>query len=227
MAIDKEIKKKINRDWQDAFPQLSIYSQNKLYKIIGPLIIGLELIKSPFTDSYSPYFMMYSLWKSDIKTNLDYPIILKYFKNKKGFQFEIPYEQDSIYFDEVLESVHKQLPISFDEGISLDKVVSVLDEYSKTPPLSAAPNSYLQAVVYEAKLKISLYLSSDHANTILQEIEQKDWDINHFKACGVVVSNWILDLYECIANREDFLRQIEINKQDKKISKLYSSELIL
>ncbi len=85
MAIDKEIKKKINRDWQDAFPQLSIYSQNKLYKIIGPLIIGLELIKSPFTDSYSPYFMMYSLWKSDIKTNLDYPIILKYFKNKKDF----------------------------------------------------------------------------------------------------------------------------------------------
>jgi hypothetical protein len=225
MAVDKTIKKKITEDWLNAFPQLSVYSQNKLYKTIGPLIIGLELIKSPFTDSYSPYFMMYSLWKRDIKINLDYPIVLKYFKNKKGFQFEIPYEQHSIFFEEVLDSIHKQLPISFDEGISLDKILSVLDGFSKIPPLSAAPNSYLQAVLYEAKLKISLYTSSDDANLILDEIQNKDWDTNHFKACGKDVSNWILGLHECVTSRGRFLKQIELNKQDKKISKLLTSEL--
>ena len=80
MAIDKEIKKKVTEEWLNAFPQLSAFTQNKLYKVVGPYVIGIELIKSPFTEGYSPYFVIYPLWKKDVKTSLDYPILLKIFQ---------------------------------------------------------------------------------------------------------------------------------------------------
>lgn len=225
MAIDKEIKKKVIGDWQNAFPQLTLYAQNKLYKVVSSIIIGLELIKSPFTDNYSLYFVIYPLWKKDVKTSLDYPILLKEFKNKKGFQYDIPYEKHSVFFDDVLDSIKKQSPLPFEGNISLKKLIAVLDEYSKTPPLSAAPNSYLQAALQEAKLKIALFIGVTEAQSVLEQINKRNWDTNHFKACGVDVNEWLQSLQTTISNRDEFLKQIEANKQDKKISQLKSSEL--
>lgn len=225
MPIDKEIKKKVIEDWQNAFPQLTMYSQNMLYKVVGSCILGIELIKSPHTENYSPYFAIYPIWKKDVKTSLDYPIFLKDFKNKKGFQYDIPYEKHSVFFDDVLDSVKKQTPLPFEGNISFKKIETSIDVSSKTPPLSAAPNSYLQAVLQEAKLKIALFINSEEAQRVFEQINKRSWDINHFKACGVDVNEWLQSLQATILNKEEFLKQIEINKQDKKIAQLKSSEL--
>ena len=215
------------KDWQNAIPHLSVYAQNKLYKIVGSIIIGLEFIKSPFMDNYSPYFVVYPLWKKDIKASLDYPILLKDFKNKKGFQYDIPYQNHNAFFDDVIDSIKKQIPLSFEVNISFREIAFVIDEYSKTPPLSAAPNSYLQAALQEAKLKIALFIGVTEAQSVLEQINKRSWDVNHFKACGVGVNEWLQSLQEIIFNRDEFLNQIEINKQNKKIAKLQSSELKL
>jgi len=225
MAVDREIKKKVAEDWKNAFPQLTLYAQNKLYKVVGSCILGIELIKSPHTESYSPYFVIYPIWKKDVKASLDYPIFLKDFKNKKGFQYEIPYEKHSVFFSDVVDIVKKQTPLPFDGNISLKKIANAIDDSSKTPPLSAAPNSYLQAVLQESKMKIALFIGVTEAQSVFGQINKRSWDTNHFKACGVDVSHWLQSLQEVINNRDEFLKQIEINKQDKKIAKLQSSEL--
>lgn len=225
MAIDKEVKKKVIEDWQNAFPQLALYAQDKLYKVVGATVIGLELIKLPRTEEYRPHFVVYPLWKKDVKASLDFPFILKEYSNKKGLQYSIPYERHSAFFSDVIESVKKQTPLPFDSNISLKKIVSVIDEHSKTPPLSAAPNSYLQAALQEAKLKIALFIGVTEAQSVLEQINKRSWDTNHFKACGVDVSKWLQGLQEVITNRDEFLKQIEANKQDKKILQLKSSEL--
>jgi len=225
MPIDKEIKKKVIEDWQNAFPQLTSYSQNKLYKVVGSCVLGIELIKSPHTESYSPYFVIYPIWKKDVKASLDYPIFLRDFKNKKGFQYDVPYTKHSAFFTDVIESVKKQTPLPFEGDISFKKIATAIDDSSKTPPLSAAPNSYLQAVLQEAKLKTALFISSKEAQKVFEQINKRSWDTNHFKACGVDVSKWLQSLQEVITNRDEFLKQIEANKQDKKISQLKSSEL--
>lgn len=226
MAIDKKIKKKVTEDWLNSFTQLSAFAQNKLYKVIGPFIIGIELIKSPFTENYSPYFVIYPLWKRDVKTSLDYPILLKDFKNKKGVQYDIPYEKQDAFFIDVIESVKKQTPLPFGGIIDLKTLISVLDEYSKTPPLSAAPNSYLQALLQEAKLKIALFIGVTEAQSVLEEINKRNWDISHFKACGVDVNEWLYSLNDVITKRNEFLKQIQVNMQDKKIAKLNHSEFV-
>ena len=223
--MDKELKQKVNAEWQNAFPLLCFYDQNKLYKVVGPIIIGLELIKSPFTDAYSPYFVIYLLWKESIKASLEYPILLKNFKNRKGFQYDIPYEKHTVFFDDVVDSITKQGPLSFEGNISFRKVIDILGEYSKTPPLSAAPNSYLQASLQEAILKIALFIDAAEAQNVLEQIENRNWDENHFKACGWDVKEWLQSLRTTIFNRDEFLKQVEVNKQNKKIAKLKSSEL--
>jgi hypothetical protein len=225
MAVDREIKKKVTEDWKNAFPQLVLYAQNKLYKVVGSCILGIELIKSPHTESYSPYFVIYPIWKKDVMASLDYPIFLKDFKNTKGFQYEIPYEKHSVFFSDVVDSVKKQTPLPFDGNISFKKIATAIDDSSKTPPLSAAPNSYLQAALQEAKLKIALFINITEAQSVLVQINKRNWDTSHFKAFGVDVSQWLQNLQEVITNRDEFLKQIETNKQDKKIAKLQSSEL--
>lgn len=230
MRIDKAIKNKVAEDWQNAFPQLTLYAQNKLYKVVGACIIGIELIKSPYTDDYSPYFVIYCLWGNrmgnDINASLAGPILLKNFKNKKGFQFDIPYEEHSVLFDDVVDSVKKQAPLPFEGNISFKKIADAIDDSSKTPPLSAAPNSYLQAGLQEAKLKIALFISSEEAQRVLEQINERSWDVSHFKACGMDVNEWLQSLQTTIINRDEFIKQIEVNKLDKKISYLQSSELI-
>lgn len=229
MAIDKFIKKKVIEDWQNAFPQLTMYAQNKLYRVVGSCVLGIELIKSPHTESYSPYFTIYSLCGNrggnDVKTCMAVPILLRDFKNKKGYQYDIPYEKHDVFFDDVVDSVKNQTPLPFEGNISFKKIVTAIEDSSQKPPLSAAPNSYLQAILQEAKLKIALSISSKEAQSVLEQLNKRRWDANHFKACGVDVSEWLQSLKDVIANTDEFLKRIEINKQDKKISQLKSSEL--
>ncbi len=225
MAIDKAIKNKVFEDWHNAFPQLSIYTKNKLYKIIGSCVLGIELIRSPHTESYSPYFVLYSLWKKDINECLDYPIFLMDFKNKKGLQYDILYEKHSAIFDDVVYSIKSQIPLPFEGNVYLKKITTAIEDSSQMPPLSAAPNSYLQAALQEAKLKTALFVGVTEAKEVLEQIKKRNWDTNHFKACGVDVFNWLQSLQTTISNRDEFLKQIEANKQDKKIAQLKSSEL--
>jgi len=63
----REIKEMVNEDWQKAFPQLTLYARNRFYKIVGPLVVGFELINIPRTEDYRPHFVCYPLWKNNIQ----------------------------------------------------------------------------------------------------------------------------------------------------------------
>lgn len=83
--ITSSIKKTIINEWSEDFRSLSIYTQNKLYKILGPFIIGLELSKLSWSDEFRPTFKCYPLWKSGIKNCLEEPVFLEEIYNKKDF----------------------------------------------------------------------------------------------------------------------------------------------
>lgn len=227
MAGDiKEMKKNVAEDWQNAFPQLVVYSQNKFYKIIGPIITGLELLKLPRSEDYRPYFVCYPLWKQNLKACLDTPIILKEFYNKKGVQFSIPYAKHDAFFSDVLSAAKKQIPIPLEGDVSLKSLFSAIDEHSKTPPLSAVPNSYLQAVLQESKLEIALCAgNNDQVQSVLSQIQKRNWDGAYFGMWKVDVSQWLKGVQEKANNREKLVSQVKLNTQEKKLEKLYQSEL--
>lgn len=226
MAVNKETRNAVNTDWENALPQLTLYAKNKLYKRIGPLIAGIELIKLPMADVYRPHFVIYPLWKKDVETSLDHPIILTEYYNKKGLQFSIPYDKHEVFFPDVLEAVKSQCPLSLDNDIDVSDLISVFDAHSKKPPLNAAPNLYLQAELQKNKLKVMLYASPIKAQAFFSEVAKRNWDINNFRAFGFDVSQWLQNLSEEIGSREQFLKQIETNQSDRKILRLRSSELV-
>jgi hypothetical protein len=64
-------------DWLTEFPQLSAYAQNKLYKIAGPAVVGMEVLKISEMDEYRPHFVAYPLSKPDEKSCMEEPLILQ------------------------------------------------------------------------------------------------------------------------------------------------------
>ncbi len=226
----KDIKKQVSEDWQDAFPQLTKYTQNKYYKILGSVLTGIELIKLPRVDEYRPHFVVYSLWGNkagnDLKACLSGPIVLKEFFNRKGLQFSIPYFKHSSEFSGMLKAVKKQLPFSMEGDVSLKTMFSTLDKHSKTPPLSAAPNSYLQAVLMEYKLEMAICSGSEkQMQDIFNQIKKRSWDLEHFKLCNVDYEEWLKNVEDKIINKEELILRLNTNKQDKKLEKLQQLEL--
>jgi hypothetical protein len=224
MSTQNEIKKKIATDWVNAFPDLSIFAQNKLYKTIGPIVSGIELINLPRSDDYRPHFVIYSLWQRTLSECLESPIVLIEFKNNKGLQFRIPYSNQDSYFEEARECVKKQLPISFQKNLSISELLSFLYEYSKKH------NSL--HYLWDAELrKFVLYASLYTANKEIMDVVYNDikvtkWHLEHFETCGVNYNSWMQEIENTLSNRDQFMAQIAANKEDKKMKKLQHSELL-
>ena len=228
MKIDKEMKKEVAKDWLNAFPQLSAFAQNKLYKVVGSCIMGMELIKSPFAENYSPYFVIYSLWQNDAKTCLAVPVLMRRLKNQKGLQFDIPYEKQTIYFNEAIECFKKQITVSLNEDVTLKSLFEFVDSLFNDIPVKT--NSAEQAKLLELKFYAALYVGNqDQMQNVLNQIQfaSKRWNVQMFETWYGKFDLWFQGLQEKVNNRNEFLEQIEINKQDKKIAKLRSSELIM
>lgn len=220
------MKKKISEDWKTAFPELVCYTQNKFYKIIGPLIIGFELVKIPGLEGYRPYFVCYPLWKSSLASCVERPIVLIEFYDKKGFQFSVSYSDHILLFADIVESIKSQLQIPLEGDIALESIYSVIDEYSKKPPLVATNNSYLQALLSETKLDLALYIQDfDEVKEVLTDIKTRNWDVDHFEMWEVDIADWIATIENRLNDSVSLNSQIEINKKDKKLLNFHESEL--
>lgn len=226
----KELIKQVEADWQEAFPSLTRYSKNKYYKVLGPVLVGIELVsRTPF-EQYSPHFVIYSLLGNktgkDLKSCLSAPIILFPFIDKNRREIQISYANHEFDFPTLLEQVKNQLPFSIDDEASLKDLFLVFDEQSKLPPLSHAPNSYLQASLMESKLEIAICFGSDKiVQEAHNEIKQRNWDIAHFELWGVKYEEWLDSIDKKIVDKVKILSRLNINKNDKRLEKLNKSTL--
>lgn len=221
----KDIKKRIAEEWLNSIPQLSAFAQNKFYKVVGCLIIGVEAVNIPNIEGYKPHFVVYPLWKDDVKKCLDTPFLYLCLENKKGLQFSIPYLKHSAYFDEAIECLKKQVPILLTEKVTLKSLFDLVD--SRFNDILVKSNSAQQAKLFELKFYSVLYAGNQsQVQSVLNQIQlaSKNWNMQMFEMWYGIFDLWLQGLQEKASNREDFIKQIEANKQDKKISKLKCSE---
>ncbi|TAE39871.1 MAG: hypothetical protein EAY79_05175 [Runella slithyformis] len=228
MAINKEIKQEITKEWLSSIPQLSAFAQNKFYRIVGCCIIGVELIKLPHSGEYRPHFVMYPLWEIDLKKCLDTPSIYFTIKNNKGLQLDIPYLNHNIYFSEAIKCLKNQTSILLNNNITLKSLFDLVD--NRFNSFLVKSNSAQQAKLFELKFYIALYIGSQsQMQLVLSQIQQasKNWNMQMFEIWYGKFDLWLQRLNDKIGNREEFLDQIEANKQDKKIAQLKISEITL
>jgi hypothetical protein len=227
MSIPNDLKKSIIKEWLTEFPELSPYVQNRLYKIVGPIVAGIEILKLPRADDYRPTFTCYPLWKSSEKDCLEEPLLLQELNNKRGFQLDIPYMEHKSLFQEAIDCTRKQILIGLEGDVTLNNLYNAINSQFSYILVKSSPVS--QAKLYECKLFAALYVDDGALiKKILDDINQtsKSWAPNLFEWKFGKVDKWIGGLKEKINHRQEFLNQITANKRDKKLEKLKSSELI-
>lgn len=226
--MDSKTKKIITEEWIKSFPNLNAYTQNKLYKVLGPLVIGIELVNLPRSKNYRPHFVIYSLWKNDIKSCLEYPVLMQEFYNFKKLQLNLPYEDVSGKYKEAQTIVSDNLKISFTDNVDLNKFYALIEDVLQND-ISFKTHSGKIASLFELKFYSALYTGNQsQIQNVLNQIQQasKSWNMQMFEMWFGKFDLWLQILQEKASSREDFLNQIEANKQDKKILQLKSSELI-
>ncbi|QEC79318.1 hypothetical protein [Mucilaginibacter ginsenosidivorax] len=220
-------KKTVITNWGNAFPDLVQMGGNKLFKIVGPVIIGIELIKLPRSEDYRPYFVCYSLFGNDLDECLSAPTMLLEFKNEAERSFAVPYIKHHELFPKICERVKEQLPLPFNRDVFLNEFLNMLDLYAQTPPLSAAPLSFLQAKLKEFGVEVALYTGDiEKVYTLIENIERQNWDRSHFKLCGADVEQWVKQVGGLLSQREYTAQKVAENKNNKKLEKLKKSELL-
>lgn len=227
MKTPLESKKEITNDWISEFPQLSVYSSMKLYAVLDIAIIGIELLSGITSGNYRPYIVYYPLWNASNKDNWSNQIILQEVYDKKGLQFNMPYNNHQPTLKEAVECTRKQALSCLDVPVSVKSIQNLIDHQFSDLLVSSSPVA--QARLYACKLHVALYLNDSTLISMIQkEIERASdtWEPRFFEWRYGKVCDWKKDLYKVLDNRNEFLNQIKQNRSEKKISKLNSLEMI-
>ena len=225
--MDTKTKKIITEEWLRAFPGLSAYAQNKLYKIMGPFLCGIELINLPRSANYRPHFVIYSLYKEDLESCLKYPTLMFEFHDSKKLQLDLPYDDAYGEFKLAQSIVSSSLKIQFNGNVSLGNFFGLVDDNLKNNMIFKFHSGKIASLL-ELKFYAALFVNSEvEMNAIINQIqiESEGWDMQIFEKRYGRFDKWIQKLQVTMLNRYEFLEQIEANKQNKKILRLKNSEL--
>lgn len=219
---------RICSDWLERFPELGKYHQNKFFKVVGPLVAGIELIDVPMMEQYRPFFFIYPMWESDVKACFDFSPIYFEFSDERKSDLNIPYRRHQDLFSMASVCVREQLPWPLDRDGHLSEVLRFAEQYLKTP---RALHSGVRGQVIIRKLAVLLaaWMNDAHAVSIGLDVirqEQKKWDRDQFILWFGDFDSWHASLLDQVSRREDLLRSVRLNLQDAKIRQLPYSALL-
>ncbi len=222
--------KEINNDWKNHFTKLKSIGSNQLFEIVGPLLIGIELVKSKHGGLYRPYLIVCSLFGSDVsnsragndlKNCLNSPEIYFGLNNSKGIQFDVDYRNHRELFEKVIIEIKKQ-HLSLEKDLKINELFEyfekVISNYSSSGEL---------ALFMEFQYLIALFLNNEkQRNNIIKEIERQKnfWNMEHFEMWIGDYDIWFKNLKS--KKRVDLLNSFERIIDNDKLRKLNSFKLI-
>lgn len=227
----KNKKKEHKKEWLLSFPELTVYGANKLLKIMGPTLVGIELFHHPRLDKrYRPYFVCYTLFEKDEKTCIKNPVIDQMFHTPNNLQLDISYCEDKDNLKEIISHIRKQIKIPLEGNVSLDNVLEMI-QYQISYNDSIRDNIVAQAQFYLFQFVTGIYMNdSTLINNAIEniEIKKKKWPYMFVWEKFGDENSWFVNLKKmvCCNNYEEILNKIEMNKHDKKFKRLIVSDII-
>lgn len=214
----------MDNKWINEYKGLTKYKKNKLYSVIGPFVMGIELIKLPRIDKYRPHFVIYSLYGlptgNTLKDCMSYPILMLEWFNPKGLQYSLDFEED---VTEVIQSLNEFLTFELGEDVVFELILKWLDQIQENPKYKFLIKL---SNLLQIRYNLALYYSNERAKLILKEIENSAGKFNNervFKKYGGF-SKWFQELAS--RDRGEQLKLIEKNKNSKELKKLNFFEII-
>lgn len=220
------VKNIISENWLEIFGELRPYSNSKLYKIIGPLITGVELIKLPSTDCYRPHLVVYPLWKLNEKECFKEPFLLKEIVDEKGEQYNLAYSEEKKLITGAAKNANVQSKELLNGDVKLSTIYSLIDETFNYILVKSSPVA--KAKLFELKLCTALYINDEALfmktfNEVTNDSQKWTPELFNWKFGNVNI--WLEDQKTRLPHKVPFLNQIESNKTQKKIQKLIFSEI--
>lgn len=204
-------------------PELKPLRADLLCKVVGPILLGIELPTHPRSGLVVPQFVIYPLWLPKVTDCLKSNVLNKHFLDTKGVQLEINKEAPN---ESSFSASKERLGINFEGDVSKQKIVQLIDKTRFEPPLSAAPSSYKQARTLEYMLTIESLYDPQSATLLLEKMLLKDWDPIHFGMCNADVEDWKHAMVQLVRNTEGINNIISANKNDAKVATLVTSNLV-
>lgn len=219
--------KNIVNDWKKQFPILSQYTSSTLYAKADIILIGLRLDKV-MSDTYRLILEILPLWVQE-KRKISIPVFFVELFDKDGRQFFIKYQLHKYLFKAAAECANQQFGLILQENIWANDIFRLINSFSSTHITKHNPVDWHR--LFELKLALAFYFGSANLiNTIRTEIEDetKYWNEKEFNRIFMKsIEEWKIDLYQKMENRETFMKQVQLNLDDKKISKLKRIHVLL
>lgn len=218
--------KNIVNDWKKQFPILSQYTPSTLYAKADIILIGLRLDKV-MSDTYRLILEILPLWVQE-KRKISIPVFFVELFNKDGGQFFIKYQLHKYLFESAAECANQQFGLILQENIWANDIFQLINSFSSTHITKHNPVDWHR--LFELKLALAFHFGrANLINTIKAEIENetKYWNEKEFNRIFMKsIEEWKIDLYQKMENRETFIKQVQLNMDDKKISRLKRIHII-
>lgn len=224
---EKVSSKTITQEWLKSLPGLSMYSGTQLFKILGPLVIGVEIIKIPARGRYAPYFVFIPLvdLKEDGKARGTQIVIQA--RDTDNRQLFISEEQYDVIPPAAIDCVLTQFSIALDQDIAQQALYRMVDNFTGWIEVKARIRYIMD--FHLIKLHVALYLDDEvQIQESLRSIREVTAVVpaNTLAAWFGDFAAWEQQLNTMVTNREAYLEQItEKIKKDKKLSKLPRNDI--
>lgn len=213
-------KRDVLRDWQERFPALSPYTSSTLYMKADIVLMGLRC-ENVMSGVYRIFFECLPLWENE-KKKMMIPVFCSELLDGKGLQFFIDYRLHDRLFPMAAAYVEKQFGIFLKEYISVDDVCGWLKKLSSSFVPEHNPIKLYR--IFEFKLALALFFDD---NNLFEKIEKeidaeiRYWDSRLFERLfHQTVQTWKAALFLKMEDREAFVRQVHLNRDNKKIMRL-------
>ena len=239
--------KNIVNDWQGQFPILSPYTASTLFAKADIILIGLRLDKDRFGGKeYRVYLQVLPLWVEKDKINIPFvdeellrdatlqllidcrfhdPLLEDFVEGQKkwgvtdpdGSKFRREREWRLAKLGKAFKCAHQRFGTVLQEYVRLSDVLRLIDS-------ARVRGIWSMCRILELKLALAYYFGNENLiSQVKGNIEElvKDMENGDCKAFdNISAKEWQTDLYCRMEDREMFMRQVELNLNIKRISRL-------
>lgn len=213
-------------DWAGELQQLGRYGQSKLYQVVGPLVLGVELLPVTGMGEYRPHMVCYPLWKEDAKACLGEPTVLEQAYDERGLQVDVPYQKHAKFFGAALAGVRRKFP-HLQGSTSLTEIFAFLDRQFSDILVSSAPLAQMKLT--EMKVLSAAYAGDARAGALAWEQVQRlgqGWPPEFFEWKHGPLDAWLEALFRRSQARDALRQQVLTNQQSKLLAPLPYVELL-
>lgn len=221
MHQDKEKKRQIIKDWNDAFPLLKFRPTTRLLMRLDALVVGIRIEPGKYDgNEYDPILVYYSLWNEDCQRTL----FIQYFEDVP----RIKYTEHNAFFQSALGKVKELCGGLFNEEVTLSDLFRILKTKYQ---LKYRPYLFERVAICEILLALATIFNDDKVlfSAVKHRVKQDmaEWGMNHFKVLyGKQPDEWFEEITMHFSNHDAFIERINKNSQVPKVAGLREGHII-